>query len=507
MRAFHRLLQSLFITLSVLLAGCGGGSGGGSVASGGIGGTGQIASGTITAFGSIFVNGIEFFDVNTANCVINGTDSTGNCQNNLQLGMVVKVDGTINGTKGNATQIIFDNDVDGPVSNLSALAPGDVTRTFTVLNTNVLIDSASTKFSGNINFSSSPSNINGHIVEVSGFLDNTGLLHATYVKEKGTVQPDTQVEIKGVVSGAPSGVGKGGTFIVNGVNNITVSTDANTDLSKIPGGKVSNGDSVEVKGKLTGALAINAKIVKPEENTIGADGDEVSIEGLITTINSSQGTFIVDGQQVDTNTNPAIFSPNTLKSQLAVGLKVEVEGTISGSTLIASKVEARGGEVRVEAIVSSVLGNTVTVAFSNGTLDIQANNQTQMEDMTNPDPNMMLDSNHLDINFINVGDFIQARAFVDKNMGTLIATELRRDVASNASKDILQGPIDSFVPDSSVTVLGITFTSDNNTSFIDSAENSVSSSIFYGALQTGTTIKIRDDFTPDGLAEEMSLEN
>ncbi len=136
MSAFHKMLQTLLVVLTVLLSGCGGGgSAGGGTNTAGIGGTGRIASGTITGFGSIFLNGTEYFGINTANCIIDDNDRTGNCQQNLELGMVVEVTGTIDGTTGIATQVIFDDDVDGPVSGISAINPGDVTRTFTVLNT------------------------------------------------------------------------------------------------------------------------------------------------------------------------------------------------------------------------------------------------------------------------------------------------------------------------------------------------------------------------------------
>jgi len=144
MSAFQKVLLPVLVIFTSLLTSCGGGSGGGSVA--GIGGTGQIASGTITGFGSIFVNGIEFFDIDSATCVIDDNDSTGNCQANLQLGMVVKITGTNDGSTGNATQIIYNDDIDGPISGLVALIPGNVTRTFTVLGTTVLIDSASTAY-------------------------------------------------------------------------------------------------------------------------------------------------------------------------------------------------------------------------------------------------------------------------------------------------------------------------------------------------------------------------
>jgi len=506
MRAFQRLLQSTFIALAVLLTGCGGGSGGGSVASGGIGGTGQIASGTITAFGSIFVNGIEFKNISAANCVIDGINTTGSaCQSTLQLGMVVEVNGTFNSAAGtgSATQIVYNDDVSGPISGSTPAGPGAVTRTFTVLNTMVKIDSASTTFVNGAGFNTLTDN---DVIEVSGFFDSTGLLNATYVDKKlGLfVDDSTLVEVKGNVSSTMPLLGAsmaGDTFVVTGMNNtlVNIKLGSNPNLNDMPGGMVLNNTSVEVQGTYNSTSnTITADRVQPDDTVIGSDGDEVSVEGLITQF-VDKSNFLVGGQPVNAST--ATLNPSTL--QLADGLRVEVEGTISGSTIIASDIEARSGDIKIEATVSAVSANSVTVQFfNNPPLTIQVDNQTLMQDNTNAVSNMTLS----DISVMNK-DFLQIRAFVGMG-GTLIASELRRDSAVNASKDILQGPIDSFVPDSSVTVLGITFFSDNNTSFNDATETPVPlSSTFYGMLSTGLTIKIRDKFPPDGIAEEMSLED
>ncbi len=498
MSAFQKVLPFVLIALAGLLSGCGGGSGGGTTA--GIGGTGQIASGTITGFGSIFVNGIEFLDIDTATCIIDDSDSTGNCQASLQLGMVVEVTGTVNGTTGNATQVVFDSDVEGAVSGISILNPGDITRTFTVLNTSVQIDSASTKFSGGTAFDTLADN---DVVEVSGFFDSAGVLQATYVEGKGTLNPGvTQAEIKGIVSAAPaSGAGIGDSFDVNGVsgsNTITVTIAAGADLSAMPGGVVSNGTQVEVRGTVTSATAISASRVEPEDTTIGSDGDDISIEGLITNF-VSQANFRVDGQLVDAST--ATLNPSTLV--LANGVKVEAEGTISGTTLVAVEVEARGGDVKIEATVDAVdtSANTVTVRFFGGTLTVQVNNQTQMEDRTGMVSNMTLS----DVN-VAAGDFLEIGGFIGTS-GNIIASELRRDSAASAGDDILQGPVDSWNPGSDVTLLGITFFSDINTDFEDETETGISSRDFYNALSAGRHIKVRDDITTDGIADEMDLEN
>ncbi|MBE9564781.1 MAG: hypothetical protein IMF17_06000, partial [Proteobacteria bacterium] len=102
----------------------------------GIGGSGYISSGSITGFGSVFVNGVEF-ETDSAIFDVDGDSGT---QADLAIGMIVKVDGSINadGITGTATSIRFDDELQGPVSapagetNIIYDIDG-VTGTFTVL--------------------------------------------------------------------------------------------------------------------------------------------------------------------------------------------------------------------------------------------------------------------------------------------------------------------------------------------------------------------------------------
>ncbi len=509
MCAFQKILQSLLFIMVSLLAGCGGGSGGGTTA--GIGGTGQIASGTITGFGSIFLNGIKFEGIDTATCVIDGIDSTGiNCQTGLQLGMVVEINGDFNSTTGlgNATQVVYNDDVDGPVSGIAPTPPGpsDVTRTFSVLNTPVLIDSASTKFLGSKGFDDLA---DGDVVEVSGFFDSTGLLHATYVNTRPApfVENSTQVEVKGNVSGTVPANGAsttGDTFVVTGFSNTSVNvTIAGTfDLDDMPGGIVQNDDFVEVRGTYDSVTnTVTADRVQLEDSAVGNDGDEVSIEGLITDFNDPSD-FKVDGLQVDAGMG-AEFSPATLETQLADGIKVEVEGTISGTTLIAEKVESRDNDIKVEARVSEQPdenAGTLTVQFGTGdTLVILVDSQTQMEDKIDPTQN-------LNLGIINVDDFLEIRGFLNPDpMIDVTASEIRRNTLDD---DVLQGPVDSVVPDTSVTILGVLFSSDTGTEY--EVNNGPSDrTTFYTNVKPGCIVKVQDGDNPtppDGFADEMDLE-
>ena len=496
MSAFQKVLPFVMIMFATLLSGCGGGSGGDTTA--GIGGTGQIASGTITGFGSIFVNGIEFFDIDSATCVIDDNDSTGNCQANLQLGMVVKVTGTNDGATGNATEVIYNDDVDGPVSTITPYVAGEVTRTLSVLGTTILIDSASTAFTGAKGFNDLAVN---DLIEVSGYFDNNGTLNATFVRYKGTLQlGSTATELKGTVtatvpvSGAAS---PGDTFTVNG---ITISVVNGTDLGDM-GGQVTTGDGVEVRGTLIDPTTIDADRVKPEDDVIGNEGDEVSIEGLITNFVSAT-SFLVNGQQV--NAGSASLDPATLL--LENGIKVEVEGNIVNGVLVADTVESRNNDIKINATVDSTDAgtNTITMRFGNGgTLDVQLNNQTQMEDKTGAA------TGFFDLTDIQTGDYLEIRGFSAPSGMTqiIMASELRRDELDN---DLLQGPVDTngIVADTSITLFGLTFTTDGNTGF-ENDNGSTNSSTFYAEIQEGCTVKIQDgdlpSTPPDGIADEIEL--
>src|SRR3569833_2369295 len=84
-------LSTLVLVLLAGLAACTGD--GTQTAGGGIGGTG-VSQGPITGFGSIFVNGVEF-DTSSATILRGGATVA---QNDLRIGMVVAVDGSIHAT-------------------------------------------------------------------------------------------------------------------------------------------------------------------------------------------------------------------------------------------------------------------------------------------------------------------------------------------------------------------------------------------------------------------------
>jgi hypothetical protein len=128
--------SSGFALLLTALAGCGGS--GGSDAPGTTLNTplatDQTTVGQITGFGSVYVNGIEF---DTAGASYEVDDALASDDDALAVGMVVKVEGSVNadGLTGTAFSVSYDDDIEGVVEDLTATDDADI-KTFLVMDVN-----------------------------------------------------------------------------------------------------------------------------------------------------------------------------------------------------------------------------------------------------------------------------------------------------------------------------------------------------------------------------------
>ncbi len=493
--SIHKIHLAISLVASVLItAACGGGGG---LAGGGIGGTGITAFGTITGFGSVFVNGIEFETSGTA-FDVDGDQSA--LESDLGIGMVVTVTGTLNedGVTGTATSIVFDDEIEGPVSLLSEDTVTQ-TKTFSVLDTTVIARRGSTAFA-NTTYDAVD---DGDVVEISGFADEAGNLVATRLEGKGLlVLGTTEVEIKGTVSGCTGDCA--GTFSIGSVAVDYDPAGATTDLTEmVPAGVVSGGQFVEVKGILTAANAIDAtRIELEDEGFDDTTGDnKVSIEGFVSAF-SGIDSFRVAGQRVDAT--GAVFSPASLEASLANGMEVEVEGPIVSGVLQAVKVEAREGDIEIEAQVQSTTPATgsITLALIPGNLTVIADSQTALRDDIGADDVLSLSE-------IRTSDFLEVRAFRDDASGDLIATEIRR--RDRVDDDILEGPVDSCAG-IQVTILGISYTlADGTTEYRDQNEILISpqtAAEFCTRQQdAGLFVKVKDEQPANGVADEAELQD
>ena len=464
----------------------------------GIGGSGYVSSGSVTGFGSVFVNGVEFETDNSTFDVDGNPDGT---QDDLAIGMIVKVSGTINadGISGDATSITYDDELQGPVKGQITYDTDRVTATFTVLGVNVIIDSGSTSFdvsddvtlpiNTTFDFDSIEDNDN---VEVSGFFDSNGNLKATRVELKDLdFDANSIVEIKGTISAL-----SGSTF---NLGSLTVDASSATQ-DDLPNG-LADGLYVEVKGTYdTATNTLTATKVEAEDDSV-EDADEFEIEGIITDY-ISDSNFKVNGIPVDASS--ASREPSTLV--LANDSRIEVEGAIINGILIADEIESEGGNLKVHAMVTAVppvtAANTFEVSpISSQSITVTVSTNTQFEDDVDEDKFFNIAS--LDANT----DFVEVEGYDDGN-GGIKAIEVE---VKESGEVIVQGELQAFTADNSIQVLGVTFTVNYNagggeTIFEDASDTVITQTDFISAAPVGTLVKVKD-VDKDGTADEIDIES
>ncbi len=369
----NNLSKSVLVALGlVTLASCGGGGDG--VASGGTGGTGitnGVSQGPITGFGSVFVNGVKFED--TA-ATVEIEDATSG-RNALKAGMVVKVAWSrdVNGVY-TATNINYGDDVQGPVAGITGTA-GDFT--FTVLGQTVMTHATTTTFDG----VAATALVDGNLVEVSGLKDGAGVIHATRIELK-TGAGATELEMKGLVATTPAPTATSFT-LGSGPGAITVNHNG--------AAPVSPGACVEVKaaaGSFTGTTFTAATIQLDDDCTAGGvSGNELEIKNYPSDINTAANTFTLNGQAVSYTDTPSVFIGGT-EADLSTAVIVEVEGTLSGTVLVAKKIsfEREGNlEGKGTAQGSVAADGTFTVNLAEPTVGpktFTVTNLTTYEDKT-----------------------------------------------------------------------------------------------------------------------------
>lgn len=314
-----RVLPAIYCALILTtLTSCG--TNGMTTAGGGVGGTG-ISQGPITGFGSVFVNGVEF---STTGTVINknGTPST---EGDLRVGMVVTVQGSFdpNGTTGIATQIDFNDYLEGPIQSINT-----VDQSLIVMGQTVKVD-AGTQYDVVTGFGDLQV---GYVIEMSGLPQADGTILATYIELKSTsCSQGEEFEVKGMISGLDT------TARTFQLGDLVVNYNTAT-FEKLPPGGLSDGLFVEVQTTdcFNGGILIATKVEGLSAGVSGTEGTHVEMEGFITRFVSATD-FDVNGQPVST-TGATIYESGT-SNDLALNVQVEVEGNLDANgVLIANKI-------------------------------------------------------------------------------------------------------------------------------------------------------------------------
>jgi len=308
------------------LAGCGGGGGGdfASVGSGGTGITGgegvgsggtgitSAAVGAITGFGSIVVNGVRY-ETDQAALTLSDSDT-------LKLGMTVRVRGVINPDllNGVASTIESSADARGPVAALDL-----PNNTLVLWYTKIRTDD-STVFAGSL-MSLGDLQV-GDPVQVWGLPDHGTGLRATRIERVAAGATP-------IISGTAQAVDLSTSSVQVGGLRVAFTTAALASAGLTPAQL--EGQLVRVRGTEEDATITQAA-VEPWYPVTSADGERLSVEGLITRF-TSLASLQVDGVPVDASS--AKISGR--EASIGQGARVQIEGAWRAGVLVASRLKLR----------------------------------------------------------------------------------------------------------------------------------------------------------------------
>ena len=481
----NRIVASSGIALLLTaLAGCGGSGGSDAPAAPNTpSATNQTTVGQITGFGSIYVNGIEFETVGASYEV---DDAVASDDDALAVGMVVKVEGTVNadGRTGTALKVEYDDDIEGVVEQLGPGADTN-TKTFVVIGVTVVADASSTKFKSDDPNFGFETIAEGDVVEVSGDYDTDGTLYASYIEEQDA--DDNEYEAKGTVDNWDGS----GSFdlVLNGGNFLIVELAPNVELPSVD---IEDGQFVEVEGTIVDPAAdpktlVATKVELEDDDRLDDDDNEVEVKGMLN-YDMATGTWSVKGIELAFGEGTE-YKPVSLEDMIddlsAADMTVEVEGTKVGDVLQVEKIELEEDELEFKADVQAKAADgTLTLSFGAalGSVAVIVDSETMFRD------DDAVESFNYDS--INAGDKGEIEARWGDG-GAIYASNLHLEDDSGYE---IEGPVDDAVDGVSLTVVGVTFSLDMTTSLED------------GMPSIGNYVEVEDD-NGDDTADTVEIED
>ena len=388
--------------------------------------TAYVTSGVITGFGSVYINGVEFETDGTEFAV----DDAAGTESQLKIGMYITLQGDINadGTSGTAGKIKFENDVEGMVLAKNLVAG---VGTLNVMGQTVNVD-LDTKFESDVlSVPTIDDILNNNIVEVSGYSSGSGSIYATRIEvKKAGHEVGEEMELKGIISRLTDS-----TFIIGDmtVNHLTAT------LEDFEGLTLADGMYVEVKsteGLNSDGQLIASKVQLEQKDGKGEkrdSGEEMEIEGVITTAIDADKTFVeVNGQKVMLAESTKL--ENGALTDLLAGKKVEVEGEFDADGMfVAKEIKFRAqARIKMEGPVEAIDTVNSTVTIFGQTIAI--NTLTIMDDEMNKGG--VTPVKYFNLTHLAVGDWLELKAHEEN--GKLIANKLERDDAEAEDNGLLE---------------------------------------------------------------------
>jgi len=334
---------------------------------------------------SVTVNGIAF-DVSGASINLDGKNGTAD---DIKLGQVVSIKANYNedGT-ATASQLIYDDSLQGPVDSVNA-----ATNSLVVLGQTILVDNE-TLLEG-LELATLQA---GQIVEISGLANAQGQWQASFIGLSD--QTLSEFDVAGTISELNTGTT---TFKINGLL-VDYSQVGELDyVQQI----ISDGALVDLYGTMStnneGEPVLIAQEIESEEAYMADDGDLLEIEGFISSA-LVDGQFEVAGLKVKVSDHT--FFDIGDASLLKVDASIEIEGTVNedGSINALYIFVEPEDEIEVAAIIEAIDLENNTVTVLGKTFHINESTWIADDDMENWDENPESEGDFNEANF-NESDF------------------------------------------------------------------------------------------------------
>ena len=379
----------------------------------------------------------------------------------LRKGMSVEVRGSItNSISGTATTVTVEEVVRGPVESKTGSASAG---NLLVLGQTVLVDDTTLFDSSVPDFTSIARSA---LLEVHGARRADGSVLARYLERKtGPVV----FSLRGVVAAHSAATQ---TFTIGALTvNFTAATIGKMPM---PSGSNWNGLYVQVRGSKCAGVPVCSTLAATKVNLAGLDlasADEAEIEGFVTNFTSTSD-FTVNFQRV--LTTPSTIYSGGLQSEIAAGVKLEVEGSLAGGVITATKVSFKDS-VKLE---SNAIATVSTIALEGlPGITVSANALTKIKTTTAATTSDLGPLNNMSLR-------IRGRA---SGPSSVIATEIDdRGVSVPHGDVILQGEVTKAdVTNPTLKILGVdvnTSLLSPTTDFIGLTGSRISPATFFGAL-------------------------
>jgi Domain of unknown function (DUF5666) len=447
---------SLALVAALALAACGGGDNGGidgtgGGGNGGIDGTG-VSYGTITGFGSVWVNGVKF---ETTGTTIKLDDNTVG-QDDLRLGMVVRVNGSIDNRS--AVSITVDDAIKGRVEQVI-----DASQ-MVVMGQTVQIDNQ-TRFDNGV------VPVAGDYVEVHGLPVADGVIAGSYIEKKTTLATPPYA-VKGFVKNHDTAAR---TFVV-GTLNVSYAGATVNDM----GSGLWNGRVVEVKGSTCAGNPVCGTLTASKVEPTGASvvsAPKAEFEGFVTALGANGFTL---GATPVVTTASTVFEGG-VAAEIVVGTKLEVEGRIDNGVLTAVKVSFRDNvELEGNVVSFDTVTNSVTLAGLPN-VPVQVTSLTRFEEVAS-------------LEEVALGNHVRIKARPGPGAAVL-AIEFELKSMAGDPRVILQGPVAAIGGTTTLTIQGTTVdtatVADNEFKGFDDLV--LGRAAFFAGLQVGTLVKVRGE--------------